>query len=97
MSLNKEKSIKKKRVKGKEVRKKRKKLAINNCKRYNERNNSICKGVSMMKKRSFIFKIATFLLAVAPIAATNARSILVLVGEPQLPAKLNNLKKDTNI
>ena len=50
-----------------------------------------------MKKRSFVFKIAAFLLAFAPMAATNARSILMFAGEPELPTKLNHTKEDTNI
>ena len=49
-----------------------------------------------MKKRSFVLKIAITLLAFAPVAAVNARSLFIMAGEPQLPAKLNHLGEDTH-
>jgi len=42
----------------------------------------------MTKKKNFILKVATFLVAVAPVLALSLPSGLVLVGEPQLPTKL---------
>jgi len=42
----------------------------------------------MIKRKNLILKVATFLVALAPIAAGSTRSAFVLIGEPKLPAKM---------
>ena len=42
----------------------------------------------MFRKKLSLIKVATFLLALAPLVAGSQRSLWIFIGEPTLPAKL---------
>jgi hypothetical protein len=48
----------------------------------------------MHKKRFNLFKFAAFLLAIAPFTIENSRCMLLIIGEPKLPAKYDHQKND---
>jgi len=41
----------------------------------------------MSRKKLKFFKLATFLLALAPFVMENSRSFLMFTGEPEVPTK----------